>query len=330
MTVGAPRVNDVRARYVRVGALIALVIAAFIPGLAMPELALSQGLTREIAEIEGDASGLAATTIRAEQLRSATYVEERLTDGQLFYNLKDYPRAAIIFTSIVDRYPNSAAYPDALALLAASLFEAGDLYGARTRYREIIEAGGQAGYERHLESALSRLIEIAIKTRNFDGVESYFAKLSQLPPSKVRGAAEYHRGKYLYHQGVEAKHLEPGAAPLTPDEEAAQSVSERAGYSITSAEQLRNAQLAFEAVGSDNDYYARAQYFLGVIFTLEGNFPRAVDTFRQILRLKLGTPEDVEVAELARLALGRLFYETDQLSQAVESYQSVSRSLTTF
>ncbi|MCS6857678.1 MAG: tetratricopeptide repeat protein, partial [Sandaracinaceae bacterium] len=73
-----------------------------------------------------------------EKQRSHTYVEERLTDGELYYQLKDYVRASIIFTDIVENHPNHPGFSDALFLLADSLFRAGDYLGARSRFREVL------------------------------------------------------------------------------------------------------------------------------------------------------------------------------------------------
>ncbi|MEM9863226.1 MAG: hypothetical protein AAF938_16645 [Myxococcota bacterium] len=40
-------------------------------------------LARDLTAIEGDLASLARTPLRAEAIRSPTYVEERLTDGEL-------------------------------------------------------------------------------------------------------------------------------------------------------------------------------------------------------------------------------------------------------
>ena len=66
-------------------------------------------LNRELTDIEGDRDNLTRQPLQASAVRSPTYVEERLTDGELYYRLQDYLRASIIFTDIVDNFPRHRA-----------------------------------------------------------------------------------------------------------------------------------------------------------------------------------------------------------------------------
>ncbi|HMI93202.1 MAG TPA: hypothetical protein VK509_17650, partial [Polyangiales bacterium] len=56
---------------------------------------------RELSSIESDAQLLRQAPLSHSQLRSPTHVEERLTDGELFFRLQDYVRASVILTDIV-------------------------------------------------------------------------------------------------------------------------------------------------------------------------------------------------------------------------------------
>ena len=264
-------------------------------------------LDQEIRDLESAAHQLLAEPLRIKDLRSATYVEERLTDGELFYRLQDYVRASIILTDIVDNYPQHPATGDALFLLGESLYAAGDYLGARTRLRQLIERADESAFRTHASRALGRLIEIAIHTHDFDGVDSYFERLSRLPPQEVEGATSYFRAKYLYNKALPAE--ETLRESLTAD-----------------AQSTEAARIAFEAVGESSPYFLQARYFIGVIYTLQRKFPQAVEAFQRVLRAPASTPEQLQVVELANLSLGRLFYETDQLDQAVEAYQRVSRA----
>jgi len=270
-------------------------------------------ITREVIDIEGDASSLLETPLRRSQRRSATYVEERLTDGELFYRLQDYIRASIIFTDIVENFPDHRAYPDALYYLGDSLYRAGDYLGARTRFRELISHAGDSRYRDHLQRALGRLIEIAIHTRDFDGVEDYFAALSRIPPSEIEATTNYYRAKYLYNRAVPTEEVLRG--------------DENVQIDLAMLEQSRQ---GFEAVQAGSPYYPQARYFIGVIHTLREEYPQAIEAFRRVLRSPAETEEQREVIELTQLALGRLYYETDQLDQAVEAYQSVPRTSSNF
>lgn len=271
-------------------------------------------LTRETTSIEGQIDALVREPLDPQGRRSATHVEERLTDGELFYRLRDYVRASIIFTDIVDNYPDHAAYSDALYLLADSLFRAGDYLGARTRFREVISRSGDARFRPFVQRALGRLIEIAIHTDDFEGIEEVFQQLSTLPPAEVEAATTYFRAKYLFSRAV-------------PVEDVLRDPASRARIDTASLDQART---SFEAVTAGSPYYPQALYFIGVIHTVREQYPQAVDAFTRVLRTEATTPEHMEVAELAHLALGRLYYETDQLAQAVEAYQAVPRTSARF
>jgi TolA-binding protein len=266
----------------------------------------------DLRNIESETQQLLVEPLSRRNLRSATYVEERLTDGQLFYQLQDYVRASIILTDVVDNYPQHRAMPDALFLLGESLYSAGDYLGARTRLRQLIGRAEEPAFRPYAARALGRLIEIAIITRNFDGVEEYFEKLARLPPQEVEAATAYYRAKYLYNKAVPTEDVTRGGSDLKT--------------ATIDTQGLDSARLAFEAVAESSPYFPQARYFVGVILTLQRQFPQAVEAFRRVLRAQATTPEHVQVVELAQLSVGRLFYETDQLDQAVEAYQNVPRT----
>lgn len=273
-------------------------------------------ITRDVVDIEGDTQRLIDEPVRRRDLRSPTHVEERLTDGELFYRLQDYVRASIIFTDIVDNYQTHRAFPDALFLLGDALFRAGDYLGARTRFRELIARAPEQAFRPYVQRALGRLIEIAIHTRDFDGVDGYFQILNQLPPSEIEATTRYFRAKYLYNRAV-------------PTEDVLRQASGGPPPQIDLA-MLDQARQEFEAVAEGSPYYPQARYFVGVIYTLREQYPQAIEAFRRVLRAPAETDEQREVVELTQLALGRLYYETDQLDQASEAYQAVPRTSTNF
>ena len=275
---------------------------------------------QQLTRLESDAHRLSEHPILREPIHGPTYVEERLTDGELFYRLQDYIRASIIFTDIVDNYPNHASFPDALFLLGDSLFRAGDIYGARTRFRQIIDRAADPGFGSYAQRALGRLVDIAIRT-GFDGdndVEPYFNRLSRLPSSEVEAATTYFHAKSLYHHAVPSEEVMRDSAngAVAPP-----------GLDLDKLEQAR---AMFEAVQERSPYYPQARYFVGVISTLKGQFPQAIEAFQRVLHAPVSTPEHEQVAELTHVALGRLFYETDQLDQAIEQYQEIQRTSSLF
>jgi len=290
-------------------------VAASVPGVAAAQNV--ESINRELTSIEGDADRLTRNPLRREDQQSPTHVEERLTDGELFYRLQDYLRASIIFTDIVDNYPRHAAYPDALFLLADSLFQAGDNLGARTRFRLILDRASERPFRPYVQRALGRLIEIAIHIRDFDGVEAYFQQLSRLPPTEIEATTTYFRAKYLYNSAV-------------PTDELLRENSDDSPAPAVDTARLDQARQTFEAVPEGSPYYLQSRYFVGVIYTLRGQYPQAIEAFRRVLRGEATSPEGRDVVDLTQLALGRLYYETDQLDQAIEAYQAVPRTSNEF
>lgn len=306
-----PRPPAAIGRAGRLRAVLWLAAVFLVAGRAPAAAQDLRKVAREVTHIEGDAQQLASSPLRRSRLRGANYVEERLTDGELFYRLQDYVRASIIFTDIVENHPKHRALPDAMFLLGEALFHAGDYLGARTRFREIIRRSDESAFRPYAPRSLGRLIEIAIHTRDFEHVEDYFQRLSRLPPKEIEAATSYFRAKYLYNKAVPVRDvLREGAE----------------GPAAIDLGLLEEARRAFEAVASGSPYYSQARYFIGVIHTLRNEFPQAIEAFRRVLRSRATTPEQERVVDLTQLALGRLYYETDRIQQAVEAYQSVPRT----
>lgn len=294
-----------------------LLLATLVCAVAGPtRSAFGQDLAavgRRLTAIEGDAQTLTRQPLRSDPVRSPTFVEERLTDGELFFRLQDYVRASIIFTDIVEHHAAHRAYPDALFLLGDSLFRAGDYLGARRRFEMILSRASEPAFRPYVQRSLGRLIEVAIHTRSFDGVDEHFDRLSQLPPTEVEAATTYFRGKYLYNRAL--PNSDQGELPD------ATSVDTYA---------LDQAQRMFSAVPEGSPYDLQARYFVGVVHTVKGQYPQAVEAFRRVLSAPTNGANDEQVVELAQLALGRLHYQADQLAAAIEAYQAVPRTSSRF
>jgi tetratricopeptide (TPR) repeat protein len=253
-----------------------------------------------------------ARKVRPNALKSDTFVEERLADGELYLRLEDYLRAAILLTDIVDHYPGHRAYPEAVFLLGESLFFAGDYLGARKRYAEVIDHGTDPMFQPYVQSALSRLIEIAIRTRDFRKVDAYFLSVQALPSPTLSVTTAYFRAKYLYHRAVPIDDVLD-----TPPDASLRGIDQG---------RLEQAREGFLTVPSGTEFALRARYFVGTIYTLRGEYLDAIAAFHAVLGQEPANDEERQVVDLAYLALGRLYYETEQFDQAVEAYRAVQQT----
>ena len=257
-----------------------------------------------------------AGPVPVHDLKSETFVEERLTDGELYLRLEDYLRAAILLTDIVEHYPSHRAYPEALFLLGESLFFADDYLGARRRYAEVIERSGERTFSPYLQRSLSRLIQIAIHTRDFRDVDSYFSRLEALPSSTLSITTAYFRAKYLYNRAVPVDEV-----LNAPTASAIRGVDQN---------RLEQARKGFIAIPSGTEFSLRSKYFVGTIHTLRGEYLDAIAAFHGVLGHEPANQEEARVVELTYLALGRVYYETEQLEQAVEAYRAVEQTSVQF
>jgi len=264
---------------------------------------------QKLREIETAAQELQGAPLRGREPRTATFVEERFQDGKLFYQMRDYVRASIVLSDVVDNHPQHPVAPEALFWLGESLYAVGEPLGARARFRALIARANEPAYSPFVAGALGRLIEISINTRDFDGVDSYFEKLRGLPAGPVQAAAAYFRAKYLYNLAVPTEDVTRGGTELKT--------------ATVDTQKLETARVAFEGVAESSPFYGQAQYFVGTIYTLQRQFPQAIEAFRRALRAPNESPEQEQVVQLSQLALGRLLYETQQLALAVEAYEAV-------
>ncbi|NNE19518.1 MAG: tetratricopeptide repeat protein, partial [Myxococcales bacterium] len=290
--------------------------ASLVASFASPAEAQDFAATnRELSDLEADAQRLMADPVRPLDLKSATFVEERLTDGELYLRLEDYLRAAILLTDIVEHYPTHRAYPEALFLLGESLFFADDYLGARRRYAQLIDRGAEPAFAPYLQRALSRLIQIAIHTRDFRDVDTYFSRLDAIPSSALSITTAYFRAKYLYNRAVPVDDAYDAANTAIPGVDPGR---------------LEQARRGFLAIPSGTEFSLRAKYFVGTIHTLRGEYLDAIAAFRGVLGHEAANEQERGVLELTYLALGRLYYETEQLEQAVEAYRAVEQTSAQF
>ncbi len=271
-------------------------LLAALAALAAPRGARAQDLNRvadDVTRLESQAQRMGEQLQSATAARRGPDVQERFADAELLYRLRDYSRASVLFTDIVENHQNTPAFPQGLFLLGESLYQAGDRYGARSRFREVLRHSSEPIFRSFLQRSLGRLIEIALRLNDYTGVDDYFRQLGQIPPSEVEAQVTYIRGKYLFLR-------------TNPDYEAARQ--------------------AFDSIPARSPVYPQARYFLGAILTAQQRYPEAIEAFQRVLQLQAETNDHQQVIDLASLAVGRLQVERENFDAAIEAYQQVGRA----
>ncbi len=137
----------------------------------------------------------AASRARRQRLTPA----QRIAAGDILFRSKDYARAIDVF----ERWWSSTARARrrrfqrrcAVFLLGESYTKTKQLLSAKWQYNEIRRQRLPEPVLRYAGRALSRLIDIAIKTENYPSLDEIYAKLGSLPASDASGSLPYARAK---------------------------------------------------------------------------------------------------------------------------------------
>lgn len=210
----------------------------------------------------------------------------RLLDAQIAYSLGDYAGASLALFELA-----STPGPDrgtASFYLAESLFQKGDRGAARGYYEQVVAGSDVSG--KYYQPSLERLIEIAIAMKDIPSAAPHVASLERISPGLRRPSVPYVRGKLSYAQN-----------------------------------KYDEAIAFFQEVPKGSDYELPAAYYMATTYVAKKDIQRATEIFADLTGRKPKTANDRRIVELSQLALGRLFYERDQQSKAIDSYLLVDR-----
>jgi tetratricopeptide (TPR) repeat protein len=248
--------------------------------------AIGKKLTRLRAETENLRQGIKRPGNVGASTRDRA--ERRLIEGQVAFGVGNYGDAAVLLYEYVEQHPKSPSYDEALYYLAESLFQKRDYLASRNYFKKlVVEVGGSSKF---FQQGLERLIELSLKLSDSKEVDQWLQALDRVPAGKRRSSVPYVRGKYAYFQ-------------------------DRWGEAITHFAQVR----------PGSEYYFQAQYFLGAAQVAKGDIGAAARTFEDLIERQPKRPGEMRVVELAHMALGRLHYERDQPSRAIDEYTKIAR-----
>lgn len=290
-------------------ALLAGVTAAPATARAIDPQQAVTSASQQISGVSGGISQIQAAIQKSKgRERSAA---QRIADAVLLMGSKDWDRAATLLDEVVEKYPDDpAAYPDALSLLGETYFQSKQFLSARRTFMQIIDRGSESRFTAYQGKSLERLVDIALRIKDYSSLDKIFASMNQLPPAAITSGLSYARGKALFVR-----------------------------------KDFTAARAALGAVDPKGDYAHQAGYMLGLIAVKEATPPptpvaegeaappaprsryvAAIDQFRKVTQMAPDTPEHRHVIDMSWLAIGRLFYESDQWAQAVEAYNHIDRS----
>src|SRR5882724_7097240 len=218
---------------------------------------------------------------------SPDVADRRVIDAQVLFSLKNYEEAATILLDVVDKYPGTRAYDDAIALIGESLYQAQDFYSARPYLEKAVAKKTGTKAETH---ALQRLIEISLRTGDYEHIDEYLARLQNVSLANVEPSVPYVRAKYYYFNG-----------------------------------KLDEAMNALNVIAPSNPYYLQARYFQATIQVKRGDLAGASITFDSIIKQQALDESGKDIQDLSRMAIARILYERSQFDKAIEAYASVPR-----
>jgi tetratricopeptide (TPR) repeat protein len=288
-------------------------------------LALDSTAARGRAELA--IKGSEADALRASKLAQVRYQPptpaQRVAAGDMLLRNRDYDQAIITLNKVLELHRQGKmpeqALADATFLLGEAYFQSHQYLAARRHYREVLDKADQAPFTAYAGRSVSRLVDIALRTDDLESLDYVFARLDKLPANDSTGSIPYARAKALFAKRDYAA-----------------------------------AKSSINSVPANSDYTLQSQYLLGVIFIREATpvvappadapvapgaapvapppapdagrrYAAAIEQFRRVTRMPATTPAAKQVVDVAWMAIGRLFYETESYLEAAEAYSHVDR-----
>jgi TolA-binding protein len=242
-----------------------------------------------VSVLEGEAADLEQQIKPPSEMETSDDVaRRRLVEAQVAYGMGNYADASILLYDVVDRFPNSPSWRDAVFYLADALFMKGDYLTAREDFKKVVYDFGEG--DPNYQKSLERLLELSLKLKDDEGVPDLLARIDRIPEGRRSPSAPYVRGKYAYFKG-----------------------------------DLDTAIKTFGPIPVDSTYYFQSHYFLGAAYVQKGDLPTAAKVFGDLLKVPVKDEKQARIAELSHMALGRIYYERDQPTEAIDQYLMISR-----
>lgn len=267
-------------------AAFAAVLVTFAAGSARADVLDDIG--KKLVTVEGEARELGSGIKKPTgQPKKDDVMSRRLIDAQVAFGVGNFDNAALLLYDYVAQATRGRDYDTALYYLGESLFQKKDRVASRTYFTQLVK---ELPSSKYYQQSLERLIELSLILGDTDGVDGWLADLDRVPSDKRRPSVPYVRGKYAFAQ-----------------------------------DDFAGAETWFKQVPADSEYGFQAQYYLGTAYVGLKELGKATQAMAALLDREPKTDDDARVKELAQLALGRLYYERDQPTKAIDSYLLIDR-----
>ena len=241
---------------------------------------------RQLADLEQRAQTL-TSGFRESHAPDPNAPTRRMVEAEKLYKLGNYELAATLCLDVIEQYPQSRSYDDALYLMGEALYKSRDFLSAKRYFQQAADRLQRA---RKGQVASQRLIEIALRTGDYSDVERHLERLVAIPPAELEPSVPYVRGKYLFFRN-----------------------------------RLDDAAAIFQSIPQGHEYYLQSRYFLATVEVKRGELAKAAQIYDDILKVTAEDATDKEIQDLARMAIGRLLYDRGQFDRAKQWYASVPR-----
>jgi tetratricopeptide (TPR) repeat protein len=247
------------------------------------------GVTVRIGDIEGSLRALQEDFSQRKGLLGTAEARMRYTEAVYYFLMGEYGKSARAFFTLVESgaLVDKGLLGDSEWFLGESLFEMGNLTLAEEAYQSIIDQGFGHPF---FSDAVRRQLEVYGLTGKADRFFSLYNSYVVTNRVKPNDLIVYTLGKSFYRQ-----------------------------------KDFLRAKSLFTDIQPESPLYGKARYFLGTVRVVEKNLTGAIAEFTKATEVSAEDETQSEVVELAHLALGRLYFETDQLDASSTHYQRIGR-----
>jgi tetratricopeptide (TPR) repeat protein len=230
-------------------------------------------------------------------------LERRIREGELYTILGDHLRASVLLFDVVDDRASRShpRFDHAQYLLGDALRKLQNFQDARRYLEDLLP---RVRGER-LKQVVFALIDIANQTKRFEHVEQDLDAL-RAGGGVTAPEIDYIHGKSVYVQ--------------------AQTIPDEAGQRA----QLQRAHDLFARVPAGTPVSTAAAYYRGVCLTGLRRYDDAIRAFDDTVARSGKLAEQRALRDLAKISLGRLYFEQDKVEEAVRAYESIGQSSAQF